>query len=310
MDKKAAAQPGLPGFLTDMLARQYEPDVVESIIEGSQGGRATALRANLLKAAPDSVAAALEAAGLPYRQPSWSDCAFCLEPGREDAVRALGAYAQGEVYLQSLSSQLPAIVLGPRAGADVLDMCAAPGGKTCQMAALSEGRARITACEMHMPRAERLEHNLRVQGARGVSVMRVDARRLDDFFSFDQILLDAPCSGSGTVDVHDPKMPQRLTAKLVEKSVKSQAALLKKALALLKVGGTLVYSTCSILACENEDVVAASLSQARGSYRLERVDLPGAQELPLLPTRLDGALCVRPTTEYEGFFVAKLRRLA
>ena len=161
-----------------------------------------------------------------------------------------------------------------------------------------------------MPRAERLEHNLRVQGATGVNVMRVDARRLDDFFSFDQILLDAPCSGSGTADVHDPKMPARLTSQLVEKSIKSQTALLKKALGLLKVGGTLVYSTCSILACENEDVVQGALARAKGAFRVEPITLAGSSELPLLPTRLDGALCVRPTKEYEGFFVAKLCRMA
>ena len=116
-------------------------------------------------------------------------------------------------------------------------MCAAPGGKTTQISALTGGEARITACEMHVPRAERLEFNLARQGARNVTVMRVDARRLDDYFSFDQILVDAPCSGSGTLDAADPKMPKRFTPTLVEKSVKAQRALLAKALRLLKPGG-------------------------------------------------------------------------
>ena len=89
----------LPEFLMDMLGRQYDPDVVTSIVEGSQGGRATALRANSLKTTPEALAGVLDAAGLAYTRPSWSDCAFCLPAGSEDAVRSLGAYEQGELYL-------------------------------------------------------------------------------------------------------------------------------------------------------------------------------------------------------------------
>ena len=301
------SQQGIPTFLRPLLEQQYGPETAARVMRGYEVRRVVTLRANALKTTPGRVAAELDAAHVAYERVGWYADAFVLPQACERDVWALDAYEAGEVYLQSLSSMLPPLVLAPRAGADVLDMCAAPGGKTTQMAALTAGRAHICACEMHVPRAEKLEFNLRRQGATNVSVMRTDARRLDDFMQFDQILLDAPCSGSGTPRAADPKLDGRFTPALVQKSVRAQTALLAKALKLLKPGGELVYSTCSVLAAENEDVVRAALARARA--RLVPVSIPGADDLPLLPTTLPGTLAVCPTERYEGFFVAKIRRV-
>ena len=300
----------MPSFLLEALTSQYGAELAETLVEeGYAARRVVSLRANALRSSADEIAAELDDAGVAHEGVAWYADAFVLPDVRERAVWELPAYEQGGLYLQSLSSMLPPLALAPRPGADVLDMCAAPGGKTTQLAALSGGRARITACEMNGPRAEKLAFNLRRQGAEGVNVMRIDARRLDDFFSFDQILLDAPCSGSGTASLSDPKLAQRLTPQLVAKSVKAQGALLAKALRLLKPGGELVYSTCSILAAENEEIVRAAMRRVR--CKIVPIELPGLDgELPLLPTTLDGALVVRPTSRYEGFFLVKLRRLA
>ena len=191
----------LPAFFEPLLCEQYGPELAKRIVEGCRARRTT-LRANALKATPEDVAACLDEAGIAYERVGWYPDAFVLAADTQlRDVWALPLYEQGALYLQSLSSMLPPLALGPEPGLDVLDMCAAPGGKTTQMAALSGGRSHITACEMHMPRAEKLRFNLDRQGAGCVNVMQVDARRLDDFFRFDQILLDAPCSGSGTLDV-------------------------------------------------------------------------------------------------------------
>lgn len=303
----------LPSFFDTLLCEQYGPELAERIMSGSRARRTT-LRANALKATPEQVAACLEEAGIAYERVAWYPDAFVL--AADVALRdvwALPLYEQGAFYLQSLSSMLPALALHPEPGLDVLDMCAAPGGKTTQMAALSGGRAHITACEMHMPRAEKLRFNLERQGAGCVNVMQVDARRLDDFFRFDQILLDAPCSGSGTLDEADPKLERRFTPQLVSKSQASQKALLKKALGLLKPGGTLVYSTCSVLKGENDDIVRQALSQANksGVFELRPIRaFEGAPELPHLPTSLEGTVCLCPTELFEGFFMAKVVRLA
>lgn len=304
--------PEVPEFFRATLERQYSPDDVERIMAGCHVQRCTSLRVNTLLASRDEVASALSDTGLSFESVSWYDDAFVLPTDCERVLWDLPLYREGKVYLQSLSSMLPPLILDAQPGEDVCDLCAAPGGKTTQIVALSNGKAHVTACEMHAPRAEKLEYNLRKLGCTNVIVMRTDARRLDDFFSFDRILLDAPCSGSGTLSVGNARQLARFTPALVDKSCKSQRALLGKALELLKTGGTLVYSTCSVLASENEDIVEEGLRRANRSksFRLEDASLPHFDELPLLPTRLNGTLCVAPTERYEGFFVAKIQRTA
>lgn len=324
----------LPAFFEELLAQQYEAADVERILDGCHTRRAVTLRANTLLSSRAEVAAALDDAGIAYDSVLWYDDAFVIREARERDLWELPIYQQGGVYLQSLSSMMPALILDGQAGEDICDMCAAPGGKTTQIAALTDNKAYVTACEMHAPRAEKLEHNLRKLGTKGVTVMRTDARQLDEFFSFDRVLLDAPCSGSGTLHAGDERTAKRFTPKLLQKTQKSQRALFSKALGMLKPGSTLVYSTCSVLACENEDIVEQGLRQMRkkGTFELQPIIAPRenetenaasdagtstdkayftaeqATELPLLPTRLEGTLCLAPTGLCEGFFIAKIKR--
>ena len=311
-DQIAAA---LPAFFVPLLQESYGDADVRRIVEGCGATRATTLRANALLSSREQIAAALDAAGIAWEPVPWYDQAFVLPDASPKDLWELEEYKAGKMYVQSLSSMLPPLVMEPAAGLDILDMCAAPGGKTCQMAALGGPQAHITACEMHAPRAEKLEYNLAKQGARNVMVMRADARRLDDFFSFDRVLLDAPCSGSGTLRASDPKMPKRFTPALIQKSIKSQRALLTKALQVTKPGGFCVYSTCSVLPGENHLMVQDCLQALRkkGSYKVEPIALEDALRnagAPLLPCPLEGALCLSPTDRFEGFFVAKIARLA
>lgn len=298
----------MPDFFEPLLAEQYDPADIERILEGCRTRRAVTLRANTLLATHDEVAAALDAAGIAWRGVPWYEDAFVIDEVREREIWDLPIYQQGLVYLQSLSSMIPALALDARAGEDVLDMCAAPGGKTSQIAALAGGKAHLTACEMHAPRAEKLEYNLAKLGARNIVVMRTDSRRLDDFFRFDRILVDAPCSGSGTLFADDPKIAKRFTPALVEKSRKTQRALLSKALRLMKPGSTLVYSTCSVLAGENEEIVRECLAKAgrASSFELKPIEIEGIDSVPTLPSSMEEALLVCPTELYEGFFVVKI----
>ena len=179
------------------------------------------------------------------------------------------------------------------------------GGKTCEIAALVNNNANITACELNTIRAERLKYNIEKQGAKCVYIMKEDSRRLNDFFSFDRILLDAPCSGSGTLNVNDVNLEKTFTNKLIEKSVKSQLELLKKAVNVLKKGEELVYSTCSILEDENENIIEKVLKEEKCEI------IPIDKEkfnLPFLKTKIDGVVCIMPDKYYEGFFVAKLKK--
>lgn len=296
----------LPEFLPQMLREQYGEENAEKIINGYALRRRVTLRANTLKSTADEIRESLEKAGIKSHGVEWSSDAFILENVTEKDVIELDIFKDGKIYMQSLSSMLPPIILGPRQGADILDMAAAPGGKTTQMAAISENKAHITACEMNIIRAERLKYNIEKQGASCVYVMQKDSRTLDDFFSFDQILLDAPCSGSGVLSVFDANMQKTFTRKLISKSTAAQTALIKKALKLLKKGQEMVYSTCSVLRCENEDIVRNVVSGK--TAEIVPVEFEGMENIPVLPVRIPGTLCVAPNDLYEGFFIAKIRK--
>lgn len=301
-------RPDASASLARRIEALYGAEEAARIRAGFAAERPVTLRANTLKTDRASLARQLDEAGIawePAPAPALAD-AFVVRGAREDAIRALPAYQDGALYLQSLSAMLPALALDPRAGENILDMAAAPGGKTCQMAALSGGAALITACEKNHVRAERLRYNLAKQGAARVSVMECDARRLDDFFSFDKILLDAPCSGSGTVRIADGACRTGFSDELLARSVKAQQALLSRALAVLKPGGTMVYATCSILADENEQVLERVLPKARAA--LEPLPAGLLDGVPQLPCRLPEAALVRPTELFEGFFFALIKK--
>lgn len=303
----------IPAFLVEAVEAAYGADDARRALEGMRDAaeRPVTLRANTLKATADEVARALDRASIAYERCPWYEEAFVLDAVRERAVWDLDIYRDGKVYLQSLSSMLPPLALEPRPDADILDMCAAPGGKTSQMAALLGGAARLTACEMNGPRAEKLTYNLAKLDARNVQVMHCDARKLDTFFSFDQILLDAPCTGSGTMRAGDARAARRaarhMDARSLERSTRAQRALLERALRVLKPGGELLYSTCSILPAENEEQVATALARHR-DCEIVPIALEGDWET--LPCGIEGALVVCPSREFEGFFMAKMRKSA
>ena len=297
--------PELPELLVKLLSEQYGPEETERIMAGYVR-RPVTLRINPLRASREDVLSALEEAGIAWTQVPWYGDALILQEVREDAVQALDIYEKGGVYLQSLSSMLPPLLLDPRAGESILDMAAAPGGKTTQMAALSGNGALITACEKNKVRADRLRFNLDRQCVKRANVMNTDARQLDNLFRFDKILLDAPCSGSGTILVEEGEPPRRMTADWLKKTAATQKAMLQKALTLLSPGHTMVYSTCSVLAMENEDVLQAVLP----GFRAEIVPVEHGmiQHLPLLPVKIPGVVCVRPDALHEGFFAAVIRK--
>lgn len=296
----------IPEFLKEMLQAQYGEEVTKKIIEGYSKKRKVTLRVNTIRSNIEKIENILKINQIEYEKVPWSKDAFIIKNVREKEIRDLEIYQNGDIYLQSLSSMLPPIILNPEEGTDILDMAAAPGGKTTQMAAMVNNKATITACEMNKLRAERLKYNIQKQGATCVYIMTTDARRLDNFFSFDKILLDAPCSGSGTLDIENQKIEKTFTQKLIKKSSDSQTVLLRKAISILKPGKEMVYSTCSILQQENEDIVKKALMG--GNIEIVPINFDGMEHLPLLPSKIEGTLCVCPNELYEGFFIAKIKK--
>ena len=293
-------------FLKEILIKQYGEEFYDKILAGYGSKRPVTLRVNTLKSSVEEVLGILDANKIKYHGVNWSELAYVLSDISEEEIKALDIYQEGKIYLQNLSSQLPPIVLAPKAGESILDMAAAPGGKTTQIAAITQNQAAITACERDKIRAERMQHNLKLLGSSKVYVSVTDAATLDDFFKFDRILLDAPCSGSGTILLSDTHSKAVFNAGNLAKNNKAQERLLKKAFNILKPGHEMIYSTCSILVQENEDMLLRALP--KGKYEIVPIDADSFEGLTCLPVKLPGTLCVCPTEEYEGFFVAHIKK--
>lgn len=214
MKDKEGAKMGIPEFLIRMLEKQYGEEITKTIVEGYHQKREVTFRVNTLKTTVETVEKELEEKKIKWENVSWSKEAFLLKEVNEREIEELEMYQKGEIYLQSLSSMLPSIILNPKQDYDILDMAAAPGGKTTQMAALTQNKAHITACEMNPIRLERLKYNIEKQGASSVYVMPIDSRKMDDFFSFDQILLDAPCSRKRNLICNGRKNRKKIYSKI------------------------------------------------------------------------------------------------
>ena len=252
----------LPSNLINLIKEQYGEEIAEKIFNGYLKRRNVSFRVNTLKASKEEVVKVLNDKGIKYDIPLWYEDAFVLKNVVEKNIECEDVYEEGKIYLQNLSSMLPPILLEPKEKKDILDMTAAPGGKTTEIAALTNNKAYITACEKNKVRADRLRYNLKKQGTNAY-VIEKDATMLDSFLKFDQILLDAPCSGSGTIILTEESEDVRLTDGYMEKLEKVQTKLLDKAITLLKSGEEMVYSTCSILYRENEHIVNKFLKANR-----------------------------------------------
>lgn len=219
-------------------------------------------------------------------------------------VSTLPGYDQGAWWVQDAAAALPVRLLDPQPGERVLDLCAAPGGKTLQLAAAG---AEVTALDISGPRMARVEANLRRTGLTARTVV-ADALHWQPEAPFDAILLDAPCSATGTIRRH-PDLPFVKDGSDLPALVALQAQLLDRALGWLKPGGRLVFATCSLLPEEGEAQLAAALER-HPSLTVERAELPGIQPDWWTPA---GGLRLRPDYWAErggmdGFFLARLRQ--
>jgi 16S rRNA (cytosine967-C5)-methyltransferase len=225
-----------------------------------------------------------------------------LPPGVQ--VTTLPGYAEGDWWVQDAAAALPARLLDPRPGERIADLCAAPGGKTLQLAAAG---ARVTAVDASAERMERLRANLARCRLDACTVV-ADALTWTAGERFDAVLLDAPCTATGTIRRH-PDLPFVRSGAEVKPLAALQSALIDRALALLRPGGRLVFCTCSLLPEEGERQVAAALERHRGLVCTPLLP-PGADPAWRSP---EGGLRLRPdfwpeAGGLDGFYMARLER--
>ena len=218
-------------------------------------------------------------------------------------VSTLPGFATGDWWVQDAAASLAARLLDAQTGETVLDLCAAPGGKTLQLAATG---AQVTALDISSPRLARLRENLARTGL-AAEIIAADALHWQPPALFDAVLLDAPCSATGTLRRH-PDLPFIKDDSDLPALIALQTALIDRALTFLKPGGRLVFCTCSLLAQEGEDQLAATLAR-HPTLTVEPPTLPGIDPGWITP---EGGLRLRPDFWAEiggmdGFFMARLR---
>ena len=228
-------------------------------------------------------------------------------------MAATPEHLQGYYYLQEAASQLPAEILEPKGTDTVLDMCASPGSKTTQLAMLMNNKGKITALDSENVRLPKLQNNLERCGVTNTITYKKDARYAQDLgLEFEKILLDAPCSGNFAIEP-DWFLERKLGD--IKALVKTQRQLLQAAIDVLKPGGILVYSTCSLEPEENELNINWLLNEYK-DVELEKIDIdigdPGLTKAFDRELNPDLAKCKRfwpHKTGTQGFFLAKLRKL-
>jgi 16S rRNA (cytosine967-C5)-methyltransferase len=218
-------------------------------------------------------------------------------------VHGSPAWRAGSFIAQSRAAMLVARTLAPLPGERVLDLCAAPGGKSTHLAALMEGTGEVVAVERNPRRAGALVRTAQRLRARNVRVEVADAALArPDGPAYDRVLVDPPCSGLGTLQAR-PDLRWRVTAEKLPEMARAQAAILAAGAGALRPGGVLVYSTCTISPTENERLIAAFLDSNPG-FGLD--DL--AAELPALSFGSGFVLTLPHRDRTAGFFIARLRR--
>jgi NOL1/NOP2/sun family putative RNA methylase len=257
--KEIANQYGyLPYMIERYLALWGEEETIQ-FIEACEEQITTSLRVNTLKIDSDSLQRRLRLKQITLRGIDWLDEGFWAE--FEGAPGALFEHMLGYYYVQGVPSMTVTRVLDPQPGETVVDLAAAPGGKTTHISQLMENTGTVIAIEQDRQRIKSLESNIQRCGVSNAIVLRGDARKLDKLSQTpDKILLDSPCSGEGLIPL-DPTRKTSVSMADVRFCATREDELLEAAVNALPSGGTMVYSTCSIAPEENEYIVDGILDR-------------------------------------------------
>lgn len=247
--------------------------------------------------------------------------AYLFDKKDEYALKWSDAFYQGRIYLQSISSLLPVLALAPVSGASVLDVCAAPGSKTTQIAMLMKNEGHVLALEQNPIRYQKLMHNTTLQWATIVEWKRMDAMIYLDplgITKFDAILVDAPCSAEGRISTLNEKTYGFWSLENIKKKANVQYELVSRAVARLVPDWVLVYSTCTLAPEENEWVISRILSE-HPNLSVETIDI-GLSDMSwwkegmmtfgsqTYHEAMKRAVRILPTDDTEGFFMVKMRK--
>ena len=290
-----------PAELVSLLKTALPKGTLEGVLKANNEAPKTVIQVNTLKTTADALLEQLRREGVEAEPHGWMP--ECLVLGSTGSLEKLPSFQQGLFYVQDPASRLSVRCAGLQKGFRVLDCCAAPGGKSFAAAMAMEGRGSICSCDIHPHKIQLIENG----AARlGLGILQARLQDASEFVpewegAMDAVLVDAPCSGLGIIrkkpDIRyrDLKENEALPA-LQKKILANQARYVKK-------GGVLLYSTCTLLPRENQDVVEDFL-KTHPEFSLEKLELP-----PIFPENTTGMLTLLPGQwDTDGFFISKMRR--
>lgn len=291
-----------PDWLVQRWLDRYGFEATEAWVHFNNATPGLTLRVNTLRATTDEAARALAADGVETERVRYAPHGLSVSEGNP-----LRRPQDGLVVVQDEASQLIPLIVNAQPGERVFDLCASPGGKTTAMAAAMRDEGAIVAADVRARRVDLLQQTVRASGARIISMLQVDTEGALPFnAAFDRVLVDAPCSGLGTIR-RDPDIRWRRNESDLATLAASQQALLDRAAATVRRGGRLVYATCSSEPEENEDVVDAFLA-VRSDFAIvdPRTELPEMIRALVDERGFFRTLPFRH--QLEAFFAAALRR--
>ncbi len=290
-----------PQKLIDLLKSYVGKDRIVGLLEANNGIPPTVIQVNTRKTTVESLILRLEADGVSAQAHSWME--NCLVLTGTGSIEQLPAFREGEFYVQDPAAKLSVLCAQLTPGQNVLDCCAAPGGKSFAAAIAMENTGTITACDVHIHKTGLIAAGAARLGLNSIQALCQDATafRHDWENIMDTVIADVPCSGYGIIrkkpDIRykDPDSMRELP--------KLQLAILENQARYVKPGGLLMYSTCTLVRAENEDVVEAFLKN-HPEFTTEPLSLPAG-----LPENESGMLALVPGEfDTDGFFICRLRK--
>ncbi|MGV8162311.1 MAG: NOL1/NOP2/sun family putative RNA methylase [Candidatus Nanoarchaeia archaeon] len=309
--KKIMIKPAFEERYKELLGERYE-----EFIDYSSKYIRKSIRINTLKISIAEVKKRLEEDWI-LEQVPWCKEGFWIQyrEGPRFDIGNLPEHQLGYIYVQDAASMIPPVVLAPKPGETVLDLCAAPGSKTTQLAQYMKNVGLLIANDSQGSRLSALGINLQRCGVLNSIITKMDGERLTKKSEmFDKILVDAPCSGTGTIR-RNYKISEMWSPGLVQRMAAIQYRLLKNSFTLLKTGGELVYSTCTLEPQEDEEIVDKLLKEFPNADLLEiKLDIKRSPAITSFngkeyDSRVEKCLRIYPQdNDSEGFFVAKIKK--
>ena len=304
-----------PVFLTrldELIPEEKKHSVYDSFLHP----RKTGIRINTLKGSVDSVVNSLKKQNILLTPLDWFSNGFTFT-GDKNILQETEEYKTGKVYFQSLSSMLVPVICDPQHNETILDMCASPGSKTTEIAALMENTGKVVANDRSRERLFKLRENIKTLGVINTDVINLPGEMLWRRFPevFDRVLVDVPCSMEGRFISGVEKTYKDWSPKKSKLLSQMQKKLLRSAVSCTKPGGTIIYSTCTLSIEENEAVINWILKK-EPTITVEKIDIDIPERMSGLtkyqdkvfnPQLID-TVRILPSERMEGFFIAKLRK--